>query len=592
MDIYDILRLIGGLCLFLFGMHILGDGLANLSSGRLEQLLTRFTSSKLRAVVLGAGVTAVIQSSSAVTVMVVALVNSGVVQLTQAVPVIMGANIGTTITAWILSLSGLSGDSFIVKIFQPEHFTPILALVGIILLFTTKKERKQAIASTLLSFSVLMYGMNTMSDSLSGLQYNERFISLFTIFKNPVLGILLGMLVTAVIQSSSASVGILQALSHTGAINFTSAFPIIMGQNIGTCITALISSIGSNRNAKRAATIHLFFNLTGTVVFATLFYLVNWIHPFSFMENTVTPVNIAIVHSIFNITTTLWMLPFSDKLVALSKVIVCEEDDGSRVSADEMAETLRLMDERFLSRPAVAVEQARRVLNEMMETATDALQMSFGLLSEFDPMIYEEVEILEQQVDTYEDRLSEYCAKILGKELSDQDSQSLTFILHAINDIERISDHAINIADQGKKKSGTAQPFSPKAMEDISLYLQAVNEIAVRTQAVVKDPHSENLPYIEPLEDRINEIHQSLTYNHIDRLKHEQCTMENGMIISEIYNNLERVADHCSNLGLYRIQFPIEQYRTHEYQAQFDRSDENYQQIYQNYVLTYPLSGM
>lgn len=592
MDIYDILRLIGGLCLFLFGMHILGDGLANLSSGRLEQLLTRFTSSKLRAVVLGAGVTAVIQSSSAVTVMVVALVNSGVVQLTQAVPVIMGANIGTTITAWILSLSGLSGDSFIVKIFQPEHFTPILALVGIILLFTTKKERKQAIASTLLGFSVLMYGMNTMSDSLSGLQYNERFISLFTIFKNPVLGILLGMLVTAVIQSSSASVGILQALSHTGAINFTSAFPIIMGQNIGTCITALISSIGSNRNAKRAATIHLFFNLTGTVVFATLFYLVNWIHPFSFMENTVTPVNIAIVHSIFNITTTLWMLPFSDKLVALSKVIVREEDDGSRVSADEMAETLRLMDERFLSRPAVAVEQARRVLNEMMETATDALQMSFGLLSEFDPMIYEEVEILEQQVDTYEDRLSEYCAKILGKELSDQDSQSLTFILHAINDIERISDHAINIADQGKKKSGAAQAFSPKAMEDISLYLQAVNEIAVRTQAVVKDPHSENLPYIEPLEERINEIHQSMTYNHIDRLKHEQCTMENGMIISEIYNNLERVADHCSNLGLYRIQFPIEQYRTHEYQAKFDRSDEKYQEIYQNYVLTYPLSGI
>jgi phosphate:Na+ symporter len=592
MDIYDILRLMGGLCLFLFGMHILGDGLANLSSGRLEQLLTRFTSSKFRAVVLGAGVTAVIQSSSAVTVMVVALVNSGVVQLTQAVPVIMGANIGTTITAWILSLSGLSGDSFIVKIFQPEHFTPILALIGIILLFTTKKERKQAIASTLLGFSVLMYGMNTMSDSLSGLQYNERFISLFTIFKNPVLGILLGMLVTAVIQSSSASVGILQALSHTGAINFTSAFPIIMGQNIGTCITALISSIGSNRNAKRAATIHLFFNLTGTVVFATLFYLVNWIHPFSFMESTVTPVNIAIVHSIFNITTTLWMLPFSDKLVALSKVIVREEDDGSRVSADEMAETLRLMDERFLSRPAVAVEQARRVLNKMMETATDALQMSFGLLSEFDPMIHQEVEILEQQVDTYEDRLSEYCAKILGKELSDQDSQSLTFILHAINDIERISDHAINIADQGKKKSGTGQLFSAQAMEDISLYLQAVNEIAVRTQAVVKDPHSENLPYIEPLEDRINEIHQSMTHNHIDRLKHEQCTMENGMIISEIYNNLERVADHCSNLGLYRIQFPIEQYRTHEYQAQFDRSDEHYQQIYQNYVLTYPLSGM
>lgn len=590
MDIFQILELIGGLSLFLFGMHLLGDGLTSLSSGRLEQLLAKFTSTKLKAVLLGAIVTSVIQSSSATTVMVVALVNSGVLKLAQAVPLIMGANIGTTITPWILSLTTLTGDSILIRMLQPSNFTPLLALIGVLLLVTSKKERRRSIAFVLLGFTVLMYGMSTMSSSVSALRHNPSFTRLFTIFSNPILGIALGAIVTAIIQSSSASVGILQALSSTGAINFSSAFPIIMGQNIGTCVTALIASIGSNRNAKRTAFIHLTFNFIGTIVFTSVFYFIHTLQPFAFMEGTVTPVNIAILHTVFNVVTSLWMLPFSDYLVKFSKAIVREKEDTHGIDLDEIEGSLRLLDMRFITRPGVAIQQSREVLVNMVETASKAFNLSLGLFENYNEDIYKQVELLENQVDTYEDRLSEYCANILGKELSPQDSQSLTFALHTINDVERISDHAINLADQARLKHNANKAFTEEAMQDLRIYKRAVEEIVSKMASTFTDPEARHLVYISPLEDRINELHSSFSYRHIERVKKGLCNMENGMIISEIYNNLERIADHCSNIGVYRIQFTAEKYRTHEYEKQLDKSQEYYRSIYDNYKIQYAIA--
>lgn len=587
MSIFNFLHLIGGLSLFLFGMTLLGDSLRTVSGGRFEQLLRKFTATKLKGVALGAGVTAVVQSSSATTVMVVALVNAGVMLLNQAVSVIMGANIGTTITAWVLSLGGIDGDNFFVQMLKPSNFTPLLALAGLIMYMTAKTEARKAIATTFLGFSVLMFGMDTMTDSVSVLRDHPTFTSLFSLFSNPVLGVLLGILVTAIVQSSSASVGILQALSATGAINFAAAFPIIMGQNIGTCITALLSSIGGSRNAKRAAMIHLSFNFIGTVVFMIGFYTIHAIHPFSFLGNTVEPVSIAIVHTIFNLVTTAILLPFSQQLVKLSEVLVREKED-EKILVDEVSSNLRFLDERFIDRPGLALEQAHQVMQAMIRTVEQGMVLALELLFDYQDAVYHDVENLERMADCYEDALGEYLVKISAARLNEIDNRELTIMMHSLNDIERIGDHAINLANEANRKQGMGA-FSSQAQHEIRLYGDAVLEILSHARESMQTLNADDAYVIEPLEDRINEINKRFMTRHIDRLRLGECTIDKGLIIANIYNNLERVGDHCSNIGIAIIQYSHDQYRAHDYAQSLNKNDPRYVALYEHYAATYSL---
>ena len=460
MDFFSILTLLGGLAMFLYGMQVMGDGLAKVSGGKLEQILENLTSSKWKAVLLGMCVTAVIQSSSATTVMVVGFVNSGIMKLTQAVGIIMGANIGTTITSWLLSLTGIESSNFFISLLKPSSFSPVLALVGIILLTFTKSSRKKDIGTILLGFAVLMFGMESMSGAVKPLADVPEFTGLLLKFSNPVAGILAGTILTAIIQSSSASVGILQALCMTGAVPFSSAFPIIMGQNIGTCVTALLSAIGANKNAKRAAMIHLYFNLIGTVVFMSLFYLINTAVHFPFMTQMATPATIAITHSVFNITATLVWLPFSNLLVKLACLTI-RDDKSDEVSKED--QEFMILESRFLEKPAFAVEQGRNAARHMERDSRKALDISLGLLRNYEEEQAERVQKIETKVDRYEDELGTYLVKLNNKDLSEKDSHSVSIMLHCIGDFERISDHAVNIMESARELHEKNLSFSPEA---------------------------------------------------------------------------------------------------------------------------------
>ncbi|MDD4541717.1 MAG: Na/Pi cotransporter family protein [Eubacteriales bacterium] len=590
MSYLNILQLIGGLSLFLFGMQLLSDGLTTVSGGRMEQLLGRFCSTKTKGVLLGTAVTGVIQSSSATTVMVVALVNSGVMLLRQAVPVIMGANIGTTVTGWLLSMTSISGSGIFINLLKPSSWTPILALVGIIMLFKAKTEVKKYKAYALLGFAVLMFGMDVMSSALAPLQHEPGFIDLFRKFSNPLLGVLVGALTTALIQSSSASVGILMALSSTGVIPFAAALPIIMGQNIGTCITAVLASIGTNRNAKRVAVVHLSFNIIGTLVFMLLFYIIHAVRPFPFMDNTVTPLILAIVHTTFNVFSSAILLPFSEQLIKLSKKIVPTRESELEELEEDIQ--LKLLDPRFLDRPAFALEQASNVSYSMLEIANNGMNLALDLLNSFSEEGYNCVEKWERQVDKYEDALSEYLIKISSGKLDERGSQKLTILMHAINDIERISDHSINLSDLARKNEGKVAEFSPQAKEEINVYTSAVREILQRTLVAFENLDAGLAFTIEPLEDRIDELNKKFTSKHIERLKEGSCNIEHGYILNEVYNVLERVADHCSNIGIYIMQYQQDDsLRVHDYAHSLDRSDDEYEKIYQHYVSKYPIEN-
>lgn len=588
MSYLNILQLIGGLSLFLFGMQLLSDGLTSVSGGRMEQLLGKFCNTRMKGVLLGTAVTGVIQSSSATTVMVVALVNSGVMLLRQAVPVIMGANIGTTVTGWLLSMASISGDSFIITMLKPSSWTPILALAGILILFTARTEAKKHKAYALLGFAVLMFGMDVMSTAVAPLQYEPFFVDLFQKFSNPLLGVLVGAVTTALFQSSSASVGILMALSATGVIPFAAALPIIMGQNIGTCITAILASVGSNRNGKRVAVIHLSFNTIGTILFMLLFYILHAIRPFPFMDSTVTPLMLAIVHTSFNIFTTLVLLPFSEQLIKLSKKIV-------PVAAEELEDLeedaqLKLLDPRFLDRPAFALEQAGTVTYSMMEIANKGMNLALDLLHDFSEEGYHRVEKWEQQADEYEDALSEYLIRISSGKLDERRGQKLTILMHSINDIERISDHSINLSDLAQKNEGKVAEFSPEAKEELDIYIAAVRDIMQRTLAAFAELDARKAFTIEPLEDRIDELNKIFTSNHIERLKQGACSVDHGFILTEVYNVLERVADHCSNIGIYIIQYKHDDsLRVHDYTHSLDKTKSNYEKLYRDYVSLYPI---
>ncbi len=563
MDIFSVLTMVGGLALFLYGMQVMGDGLAKVSGGKLERILENLTSNPIKAVLLGAGVTAVIQSSSATTVMVVGFVNSGIMKLNQAVGIIMGANIGTTVTSWILSLSGLQGDNVFVKLCKPSSFSPLLAVIGVIFLLFIKDEKKKDIGAIMVGFAVLMFGMETMSDAVKPLANVPEFTGILTAVSNPVLGMIAGAVLTAIIQSSSASVGILQALCVTGAVSYGVAIPIIMGQNIGTCVTALLSSIGATKNAKRAAMVHLYFNIIGTVVFMVLFYTVNAVVGFSFLGTATNAAGIAVIHSLFNVFATMLLLPFGKGLEKLACLTI--RDDVQPAEVEEERKELQLLDSRFLEKPAFAMEQSVHVANKMAEESKRTLFTAMDLLWNYTEDGAKKVGELENLVDQYEDELGTYLVKLSRQNLSVRDSHTLSIVLHCIGDFERISDHAINIMEAAQEMHDKKLIFSPKAEEELKVFSRAVQDIVEKAYAVFRDQDEKLAQKVEPLEAVVDELNQEVKKRHIHRLREGKCTIELGFILSDITTSLERVADHCSNIAVCVTQVREDTYDTHGY---------------------------
>lgn len=568
MDIFDVLQMIGGLCLFLFGMETMGDGLTRTSGSKLEGILSSLTSSVPKGVLLGCVVTAVIQSSSATTVMLVGFVNSGIMQLRQAIPVIMGANIGTTATAWLLSLTSIDGDSVFIQLLKPMSFSPILAAVAIVFMMFMKSEKKYNIGMILIGFAVLMYGMDIMSSAVEPLKDVPEFVSILTMFSNPVLGVAAGAVFTAAIQSSSASVGILQALCLTGSVTYSTAIPIIMGQNIGTCVTAILSSIGANKGAKRVAAVHLSFNIIGTVIFLAAFYAANAVLSFDFMGDVVNPANIAIIHSIFNIASTAVLLPFYKQLEKLAILVV--KDEPEKKAQDE---TLTLLDERFLDTPSVAVLQCKKVAAKMAQLSRDSIMAAMGLIESFDDDKFNYVDLLESKIDRYEDTLSAYIVKLERQELSNDDNTALSAILHNVGDLERISDHAKNISESAMELHQKGTKFSPDAEREVGIFMNAVREIVNLAVDSFVEKDVEMAASVEPLEEVIDEIHADVKNRHIERLRKGICTIELGFILSDLGTNLERVADHCSNLAICTIEAAEGAFDMHRYTSRIKKYD-------------------
>ncbi len=563
MDFFSILTLLGGLAMFLYGMQVMGDGLEKLSGGKLEKILENLSSNRVKAVLVGAAVTAVIQSSSATTVMVVGFVNSGIMHLSQAVGFIMGANIGTTVTAWILSLAGIESSNFFVRLLNPSSFSPILALIGVIFIVFLHDEKKKDIGNILVGFAVLMFGMNTMSGAVKPLAQVPEFTNILLKFSNPVLGVLAGALLTAIIQSSSASVGILQALCVTGAVRYGTALPIIMGQNIGTCITAMLSSIGATKNAKRAAIVHLYFNIVGTMAFMVVFYVLNGFLHFSFINEVAGPAGIAVIHSAFNIIATIVLLPFGDLLVKMACATVRDTKEEKAISAED--QEFMILESRFLSNPGIAIEQSKTAAKKMAEQSKNALQLSFGLLDNFQEENAFRVEKIEAKVDRYEDELGTYLIKLNQKDLSLEDSHSLSIMLHCIGDFERISDHALSIMKSAKEMAEKNAVFSPQAVKELHVMEKAVSDIVDKAYAVFATQNMQLAEEIEPLEEVIDELSHELKRRHVNRLRAGECTIEMGFILSDVTTSLERIADHCSNIGVCVTQVREDLYDTHSH---------------------------
>lgn len=566
MNIFGILSMIGGLALFLYGMDAMGAGLSKLSGGRMERLLEKLTSKRIMAVLLGAGVTAVIQSSSATTVMVVGFVNSGIMKLNQAVGIIMGANIGTTITSWLLSLTGIQGSSFVLQMLKPSSFSPILAVIGVGLIMFTKNEKKKDIGSIFIGFAILMYGMEAMSGAVAPLADNEKFTGILTMFSNPLLGLLAGTILTAVIQSSSASVGILQALCATGAVNFSTALPIIMGQNIGTCITAIISSIGTSKNAKRTAAVHLFFNITGTIIFMVVFYTLNVFIHFQFLNTAASPAGIAVIHSLFNIGATILLFPFANLLEKMAIFVIPDkESEMEEMEEEKINPDLARLDERFLDKPGFAMEECRSVAINMARKSQKAMNLAIDLLGEYSDKTADRVEKLENQIDQYEDALGTYLVKLSGRELSIKDSRVLSVLLHCIGDFERISDHAVNIRDTAVEMHKKDLKFSEKAKQELRVFSNAIRDILDRAVMAFETGDVELAKEVEPLEQVVDALNKEEKQRHINRLRTGTCTIELGFILSDISTNFERAADHCSNIAVCLLQVDEGGFDTHEY---------------------------
>lgn len=581
MDVFSFITLFGGLAFFLFGMNFMGDSLEKLSGGKLERILEKLTDNTIKGVLLGAGVTCIIQSSSATTVMVVGFVNSGIMKLSQAIGIIMGANIGTTITAWILSLTGIEGDSIWIQMLKPESFSPIIAVVGIILIMLCKEGKKRDIGNILIGFAILMFGMQTMSGAVEPLADVPEFANFLTMFENPIFGVLAGTILTAVIQSSSASVGILQALSVTGTISFASAIPIIMGQNIGTCATALISCIGANKNAKRTAFVHLYFNIIGTIVWLSLFYILNAIIHFDFIDQAVSPADIAIVHSLFNIASTALLLPFAKQLGKLATLTIPDKGDDDDMPA---------IDERFLNTPSFAVEQCKNMTNKMAQLSMKNLFLAMSQIENYSQKDDREITENENKIDTYEDVLGTYLVKLSSKSLTIKDSSEISKILHAIGDIERIGDHAVNILAVAKEMDDKKLSFSEKAQKEIDVLSAAIKEIVTKTMDAFERSDIATAHMVEPLEEVIDELKAELKVRHIRRLREGRCTIELGFILQDLLTNYERISDHCSNIAVCIIEIDKTSFDTHEYLHEIKTgSDSDFVKYFKEYENKYTL---
>ena len=581
MSFWDILALVGGLCLFLFGMNLMGSYLEKSAGGSLKAILSKLTTGKAAGFLTGMGVTAVVQSSSATTVMVVGFVNSGLLTLRQAINVIMGANVGTTVTAWLLSLTGVSGDAWYVEIFKPTSFTPILALIGIVLFMGSKSNRKKDIGVILLGFATLMYGMDSMSSAVSGLKDSAEFASILTLFDNPLLGVLTGALLTAVIQSSSASVGILQALSSTGAISIGMSIPIIMGQNIGTCVTALISSVGTTRNARRASVVHLCFNVIGTLIILIVFCIVRAALDLAILGEGADQVTIAICHTAFNIICTAIMLPCAGFLEKLSMRLV--PDPKGAVTE----ETFNELDERLMITPAVAIERCRVVTGKMASISKMSLYKSLDLLNTFDADVCQEVRDEEGQVDKYEDILGSYLVKLNTYPLTDKDMRESAKLLHLIGDIERISDHAVNIVESAEELNEKGIVFSDFAKEELRVIISAVHEIVELTYTAYANNDIRAAKCVEPLEQVIDNLKEKLRTRHIERLQAGGCTIEAGFIWGDLLNNLERVSDHCSNIAGCVIEMAHNSLDLHHYLKSIKEGKGEFVEDYERYSAAY-----
>ena len=577
-DIFDALALIGGLCLFLFGMNVMGDGLERRAGNGLKALLGKLTDNKFKGFLTGMGVTAVIQSSSATTVMVVGFVNSKVMTLKQSIGIIMGANIGTTVTSWLLSLGGISSDNIVMKLLKPMSFTPILALIGIAFTMFSKSSKKKDIGTILLGFATLMFGMDAMSDAVKGLANVPEFQNLFLAFTNPILGVLVGALVTAIIQSSSASVGILQALSVTGAVSYSAAIPIIMGQNIGTCVTAMLSSFGASKNAKRASFIHLLFNVIGTVIWLTVFCIISAIFKPLILSESASYLGIAVCHSVFNVLCTIILLPASSLLEKLAYKLVPEGKAPEKVVE---------LDERLLATPPVAVEQSSHLASKMATEAFEGFRLSIQSITDYTPEIAERIRAIEDNTDHYEDILGTYLTKLSNHQVSDEDSAIITKLLKAIGDFERISDHAVNVLESVEELREKGIEFSPAAREEIAMLCAATNEILTLTETAYINNDIATAYDVEPLEQVIDNLKTLLRNNHIVRLREGTCTVETGFVWSDLITNFERVSDHCSNVAVGIIDVSEHTMNAHEVIKHLKAGNAHYNEKFEEYSSKY-----
>ncbi len=580
MDIFSLITLLGGLALFLYGMSVMSDGLEKIAGGRLEQILNKMTSNVFKSLALGAFVTMVIQSSSALTVMLVGLVNSGVMSLSGSIGVIMGSNIGTTFTSWILSLTGLEGSNIIVRLFKPDSFSPIFAFVGTLFIVFSKQARRRDVGLIFVGFALLMYGMEFMSSAVEPLRDMPQFSSILTAFQNPVLGVVVGAVFTAIIQSSSASVGILQALSLTGSVTYAAAIPIIMGQNIGTCITPVISSIGAGKNAKRVAAVHVSFNIIGTVICLTTYYILNNIFKFSFNYQSVTPVSIAVIHSLFNVITTFILLPWNKSMEKLAFLIIPQ---------DPQPENTELLDERLLLTTSVAIGRCRELTNEMARISSENFIKSINLLENFSQVVADEIEKNEALTDTYEDKLGSYLVKISRKSMSVEESHETSNLLHTIGDFERISDHAVNMVKVAKEIHSKKITFTDVAKEEIKILSKALEEILSMTTVAFFNKDLTLAKKIEPLEQVVDKLIYKMKNTHIKRLQQGVCTIETGFVYSDFLTNCARVADHCSNVAVCLIQISSDSLDTHAYLNSIKSNDEEFNNYYKLFKEKYNL---
>lgn len=555
MNIYSILQLCGGLAFFLFGMHVMSGSLEKLAGGNLQKILKEVTSNPIKSLFFGAIVTIAIQSSSALTVMLVGLVNSGIMELAQTVGVIMGSNIGTTLTAWILSLSGIESDNLFISMLKPENFSPVIALIGVIMIMGSKKEKRKDVGIIMAGFAVLMYGMQLMSGAVSPLADMPEFTGLLTTFNNPFLGVLVGAVFTGVIQSSAASVGVLQALAMTGAISYSMAIPIIMGQNIGTCVTALLSSIGVNKNAKRVSIIHISFNLFGTAIGLVVYCIARYAVDLALFNDSITPVMIAVFHSIFNIATTIILLPFSNTLVKIAKKLVTTDNADGQV----------VLDERLLLSPGLAVKECLEKTNEMAELARDSFKNALDLFDNYSDSKFDDIEVMEERLDYLEDQLDTFLIHLSGKDVSEDGNNEISKMLHAINDFERIGDHAINMAKLAKQIDDNNLEFSKSARKELTVLNNALREILTLTvEAFGKNDLTEAVK-VEPLEQVIDDLTKEIRNHHIERLQKGKCDSRLGVFLTDYITNCERASDHCSNIAVCLIQTHNSSFETHDY---------------------------